>query len=173
MAQAQQLDWREAQRRLRNHLFLRDVEPLRAPLLAHCFRLARERSAADDLCQETLLRGFAASEVCTGPTDMRRYLFRVATNLWLDTLRKRGHEARAKSRLEALAVEDPGHEPASAWLELLARRLTPRELEVLVLRVAHGYSSLETAVILGTTEPAVKMAKSRASRRVRELQEEL
>jgi len=46
---AVQQRWDQAIQRLRNHMFARDVAPLRDELLAYCRRLAGERAAAEEL----------------------------------------------------------------------------------------------------------------------------
>src|ERR1700761_7861026 len=103
---AVQQRWDQAIRRLRNHLFTRDIEPLRADLFAYCLRLTGDRAAAEDLQQETLLRGLALCQICGGPDNIKAYLFRCASNLWIDHLRRR--------RKEVLAPQAPGPQPSGA-----------------------------------------------------------
>ena len=162
-------DWITALRRLRNHLFEREAGPLRAPLLAHCLRLTGERAAAEDLQQETLLRAMPlAGSLCGAPANLKAYLFKIATNLWIDQTRRRRRERTL------LTAENPRHasEPALSatladGLAHLERTLPARELEVFLLREARGLSSAETASRLGISEAAVKMAACRARKRLR------
>ncbi|MGF1467961.1 MAG: RNA polymerase sigma factor [Sandaracinaceae bacterium] len=158
-------DFGAAVRRLRRHLFHRDVAPLRTPLLAYLRRLAGD--GAEDLLQETLLRGYRRVAQLTGaPRDAGAYLFRVARNLAIDRRRRRRElprgvperpsEPRALRRLEARAA-----------LHWVTEVLPPTEREVFVLRALHGYSGAETAARTGATVAAVKMAYSRARRRLR------
>jgi RNA polymerase sigma-70 factor, ECF subfamily len=162
---AVQQRWDEALRRLRNHLFDRDIEPLREALLGYCLRLTGERATAEDLQQETMLRGFALCGICGGPDNTQAYLFRSAANLWIDHLRRRKQEDRLPEHL-TLTGPPPSGELGAEWLDFLSRTLPPREFEVFLLREVHGYTGRETAQLLGATEAAVKMAVSRARQRI-------
>jgi DNA-directed RNA polymerase specialized sigma24 family protein len=162
-----QQQWEQALQRMRNHLFARDIEPLREPLLGYCLRLTGDAAAAEDLQQETLIRGLALCRICGGPDDTRAYLFRSAANLWIDHLRRRKKEAGLQQRLALLAPPSPFGALGAEWLDFLAHTLTPREFEVFVLRELHGYGAADTARRLGATEAAVKMAATRARQRLR------
>lgn len=76
------------------------IEPVRRALCRYCRRLTRVWEA-DDLLRETLLRWFGAigRGDLHGDTsrvkDTRAYLFRIATNLWIDQLRR--NEVRSDS----------------------------------------------------------------------------
>jgi RNA polymerase sigma-70 factor (ECF subfamily) len=163
---AVQQQWDEAIQRLRNHLFDRDIEPLRRELLAYCLRLTGTLAEAEDLQQETMLRGLALCQICGGPENTRAYLFRSAANLWVDRMRRRRKEALLPQNLATSAAPPPAGFGAE-WLDFLARTLSPREFEVVVLRDVGGYTGAEAARLLGTTEAAVKMAASRGRRRMR------
>ena len=52
-------------------------------------------------------------------------------------------------------------------LELIAEELPPREFEALLLTIVYGYTSSEAAKMLQTTPAAVKMASSRARKKLR------
>ena len=70
--------------------FLSRVEPHRPALYTHCRKLTRDPFDAEDLHQETLLRAFAQLSVRFEPiANPRAWLFRIATNLWIDTTRRR------------------------------------------------------------------------------------
>jgi RNA polymerase sigma-70 factor (ECF subfamily) len=160
--------WDRALRRLRNHLFERDVGPLRPQLLRYCTRLAGDAAGGEDLEQDTLFRAFdPLCQICGGPSNLKAYLFRIATNLWIDRQRRRKREIRAQA---LLAVSPPPPFADDGVLERLARLtqvLTPRELEVFLLRDVQGYTAAETARRLGISEAAAKMAGVRARRRAR------
>ena len=158
--------WDQAIRRLRNHLFDRDIAPFRDALLAYCLRLTADRAAAEDLQQETMLRSLALCQICGGPENTKAYLFRSAAYLWIDHLRRHKRETLLPEHLALSAAPQPSGELGGEWLDLLARTLSPREFEVFILRDVHGYTGQETAGLLGTTEAAVKMATSRARRRM-------
>src|SRR5215470_1244192 len=78
--------------------YLDAIEPLRSPLHAYGLRLTGSVWDAEDLVQETLLKGFAmiGRGDLHGPgspvESARAYVFRTATNLWLDAQRRRARE---------------------------------------------------------------------------------
>src|SRR5881409_3866995 len=78
------------------HRYIDMLVPLRPALYGYCRRLAGNVWDTEDLVQDTLLRAFGHWGV-TYPAirDPRAYLLRTATNVWIDTLRRRDTEARA------------------------------------------------------------------------------
>lgn len=68
-----------------------------ADLRRHALVLTRDRSAAEDLVQETLTRAIAAAASWQPGTDLRAWLARIMRNVWLDALRRRGTRERAEA----------------------------------------------------------------------------
>ena len=150
------------------------IEPLRPALARYCRRLTGDVWDAEDLANDTLLRGFAL----LGSTFHRiarpeSYLLRIATNRWIDSERRRA--------LEAAILGDPAIAPAEATPAgqedaaqvrdagaVLMRYLAPQERAAVLLKDVFDMSLAETASILGTTDGAVKSALSRGRRRLQE-----
>src|SRR5258708_2692729 len=107
--------------------FLRAVDPHRAALRLHCYRMLGSSSDGDDVMQEVLLRAWRAKETLSHPAMLKPWLYRTATNACLDELERRPKRAFASSSRPAAdpraspepAIEEPVWlEPMpSAWLE--------------------------------------------------------
>jgi RNA polymerase sigma-70 factor (ECF subfamily) len=85
-----------------------ELEHYRRELTGYCYRMLGSAFEADDAVQETMLRAWKAAEGFEGRSSLRSWLYRIATNVCLDTLR--GEKRRALPM-------DLG--PASAPLESL------------------------------------------------------
>jgi RNA polymerase sigma-70 factor, ECF subfamily len=153
------------------------IEPVRAALYRYCRRLTRDVWEAEDLLQDTLLRGFGAigRGDLHGNTsrvkDTRAYLFRVATNLWIDQLRR--YEVR--SGLPGVPQPSPAPEQAAATRDAASKlltRATPQQRAAIVLKDVFDFTAEEIAVMLSTTVGAVKSALHRGRARLEQTQQE-
>ena len=150
------------------HRYLDRVAPLRPALHAVCRRLTGNVWEAEDLVQDTLLRGFATlGSVHHHIENPRAYLLRTATNLWIDGRRRRGSEAEALAQLDE---PPPAGSPGSVRDagERLLQRLSPQERAAVVLKDAFDMSLEEIADVLRTTVGAVKAALHRGRGRLAE-----
>src|SRR5258706_13000997 len=83
--------------------FVDTAEPHRSDLHRYCLRLTGSVWSAEDLVQDTLLRGYAAvgrgdlHGESSRMRSLRAYLFRIASNLWIDQVR----QSRRTAALEA------------------------------------------------------------------------
>ena len=100
--------------------FRRLVEPHRAALHAHCYRMLGSLHDAEDALQDALLRAWRGLSGFDGRSTFRRWLYRIATNACLDAL------ARRPKRVLPIDYAPParpdGTEPAaplpeSVWVE--------------------------------------------------------
>ncbi len=142
--------------------FLDTYEPLRPDLYRYCRHLTRSPWDAEDIVQETLARAFVnLGLMAEAPHAPRAWLFRVASNLWLN------HVRQARELPAAYGVEAP--EPATsaeprATREVagtLLSQLSPQERAAVVLKDAFGLTLEEVADALSTTPCAIKAALHR------------
>jgi RNA polymerase sigma-70 factor (ECF subfamily) len=146
------------------------VRPLRPQLHAYCRRLTRDLWDAEDLAQETLLKAFGMLGRIHDPiANPRAYLLRVATNLWIDTLRRRETERTAAAPEAPAEPASPGSAAQiRAAGAVLLQRLAPRERAAIVLKDVFDMSLEETADVLESTVEAVKAALHRGRARLRD-----
>lgn len=138
------------------HRFADTYEPLRGELYRYCRHLTRSPWDAEDLAQDTMARAFATlGRMGVAPPNPRAWLFRVASNRWLDLVRR----PRAELAPEP-APPRPPLELRDAAGTLLVQ-LAPQERAAVVLKDAFDFSLDDIAGILGTTVGAVKAALHR------------
>ena len=69
--------------------FQRLTDPFQHELLVHCYRFLGSLFDAEDALQETLLRAWRRLDSLHEPASLRAWLYRIATNVCLDTIKKR------------------------------------------------------------------------------------
>jgi RNA polymerase sigma-70 factor (ECF subfamily) len=69
--------------------FERDVVPMREQLYRRAYRLSQNREDAEDLVQETMMRAYAAFHTFKGGTNLNAWMFRILTNTFINTYRKK------------------------------------------------------------------------------------
>jgi RNA polymerase sigma-70 factor (ECF subfamily) len=144
--------------------FLDEVEPLRPELYRYCRHLTRTPWDAEDLVQDAMARAFVTlATVFTGVPNQKAWLFRVASNLWIDRVRRARLEARVEPELGA-SVADPqaAREAAGTLLALLS----PQERAAVVLKDVLDFSLEEIADALSTSVGAIKAALHRGRGRL-------
>lgn len=72
--------------------FEEQAMPYLDQLYGAALRMTRNPADAEDLVQETYLKGFAAFDSFTQGTNLRAWLFRILTNTFINAYRKRQRE---------------------------------------------------------------------------------
>jgi RNA polymerase sigma-70 factor (ECF subfamily) len=147
------------------HGFLETYEPLRSDLYRYCRHLTRSPWDAEDLAQDALARAFVTlGQVGEPPPNPRAWLLRVASNLWLDQLRRRRREEPLGERDAGTEARDPAASREAAGT--LIGQLSPQERAAVVLKDVFDLSLDEVAEALSTTTGAVKAALHRGRGRL-------
>jgi RNA polymerase sigma-70 factor, ECF subfamily len=158
------------------HQYLSDLSPLRPALYRYCRSLTGNPWDADDLVQETLMRGFSTLGFGQDEIkDPRAYLLRIASNAWIDWQRRKAIEASALDQIAAVAPRHSisGHESTAALRDaasMLMRNLAPQERAAVVLKDLFDMSLDESARILGTSVGAIKAALHRGRLRLQDVE---
>jgi RNA polymerase sigma-70 factor (ECF subfamily) len=146
-------------------------ESMRPDLLRFAQWLARDRSIAEDIVQEALLRAWRSRDALKEP---------AAARAWLLTIVRREHaRLYERKRLELVCLDEaadiPDHAAATAGdSALLTLRVGIMKLpleyrEPLVMQVLGGFSTEEIARELGLTSTAVLTRLFRARHKLRAL----
>ncbi|HTU58606.1 MAG TPA: RNA polymerase sigma factor [Polyangiales bacterium] len=147
------------------HRFLDVYEPLRPELYRYCRYLTRTPWDAEDLVQDTLARAFVTlGNLYSEPPNPRAWMFRVASNLWIDRVR-RARELLGVPLDRAVA---PAPLVDRAAASTLIGSLAPRERAAVVLKDVFGLSLEEVAEALSTSAGAVKAALHRGRGKLQE-----
>jgi RNA polymerase sigma-70 factor (ECF subfamily) len=138
---------------------------------------------AEDAVQETLLRAWRGREGFDGSTMFRAWLYRIATNVCLDLIRRRNRRVTTMQSIREVPWIQPypdalldevapsAEEPDAVAIEretielafLAALQvLPPRQRAALVARDVLGWPAVETASLLETTVAAANSALQRA-----------
>ena len=144
------------------HGFLETYDPLRPELYRYCRHLTRSPWDAEDLAQDTLARAFVTlGQIGDSPPNARAWLFRVASNLWIDRVRRRQREDSLLLNVQLPGGETDPQGTREAVGTLLGQ-LSPQERAAVVLKDVFELSLEETADTLSTTVGAIKTALHRA-----------
>jgi RNA polymerase sigma-70 factor (ECF subfamily) len=142
--------------------FLDTYEPLRPELYRYCRHLTRSPWDAEDMAQESLARAFVSLGLLNdAPENPRAWLFRVASNLWLNRTRQARElpSAFVGEVAEPMIEREPRTTREAAGT--LIAQLSPQERAAVVLKDAFGLSLVEVAEALSTSSGAIKAALHR------------
>jgi RNA polymerase sigma-70 factor (TIGR02960 family) len=157
----------------------------RREIHVHAYRMLGSFDEAEDAVQETMLRAWRSRDTFDGSAAFRAWLYKIATNVCLDAIRRTKRRPKARS-LESLGevpwlqpypdrlldeIAPPDTEPHSVVIAretielafLAAIQLLPaRQRAVLILRDVLDWSAKETAELLDMTPAGVNSALQRA-----------
>jgi RNA polymerase sigma-70 factor (ECF subfamily) len=169
-----------------------ELEPYRAELTAYCYRMLGSPFDAEDAVQDAFVRAWRARDRFEGRAAMRSWLYRIATNVCLDTLKGRERRARPmdlgpavepiESNLNVRSAKEwiepipenliaPERDPADLAVERESIRLAfvaalqhlpARQRAVLILREVLRWEASEVAELLDSTVASVNSALQRA-----------
>ena len=123
--------------------------------------LVNDRSVAEELAQDALLRAYERWGDVRGMSAPGPWIHRVAVNLGLSWMRRRSAERRALRRHGGA----PTHEDAGADALALRRAVSSlprRQREAIVYRYYFGYSTAEAADLMNIGAGSLKSAVARA-----------
>lgn len=148
-----------------------DIVALLPDLRAFARFMCREREAADDLVQNTVLAALDKQQQFTPGTNLKSWLFTIMRNRFYSDLRtlRRRPQAISDENAEPLpAVDNPEATLALKELSSELWKLSPQAREALVLVGAGGFSYEEAARLCGCSVGTLKARVSRARKHLAE-----
>lgn len=144
------------------------------------YRLMGNAEEAHDLTQETFLRAYTGLPKITGELKVGPWLYRIATNLCMDQLRRRRlirweplDTFAAFFHPKQVARDNPERDALSHESRELVHRvlqdLPPKYRLCLVLREYQGMSCEEIGEVIGSSRSAVKSLLFRAREEFRQV----
>ena len=154
----------------------------RGRIYRYLLSMTRDPDAAEDLTQETLLRALRAAGALREPAALLSWLYRLATNVFLDQVRagRRRPLADREGRPgpgggPADEIPDPGprvdrlaeQAEMSACVQEYVSQLPPGYRAVILLHDEYGLTDREIAQCLGLSVATAKMRIHRGRARLR------
>lgn len=96
--------------------FARLTDPHRRELQFHCYRMLGSLQDAEDALQETLLAAWRNLPAFEARSSLRTWLYRIATNRCLNTLRDAGRRPQPVAQAP-FAIPEPSGRDEPTWLE--------------------------------------------------------
>lgn len=146
---------------LATHLF----EHYHLEIFAYLHRMVVDREWAQDLAQETFLSAYRARGQLSSLNNPRAWLYRIATNLALNEIKRRRRFAwlpwhwSDERPASGDVAEEVGRE---TLIEMALAALPPDYRAPLLLYAHHGFKIAEVAEALNLSEGAARMRLQRA-----------
>ena len=159
-------------------------EQHRAELTGYCYRMLASPFEAEDAVQETFIRAWRGYDRFEGRAALRSWLYRIATNVCLDTLNGRERRARPIDLGPARepVIENLNTLPEVTWIQPIPdpadvavehetirlafvaalQHLPPRQRAALILCEVLHWQAAEAAELLDSSVASVNSALQRA-----------
>jgi RNA polymerase sigma factor (sigma-70 family) len=144
------------------------IQPYKIDLWRYCRYLSGSPWEGEDLFQDTLLKAFTSLTQIWNAVNPKAYLFRIATNNWIDHLRKQKIEFEyIKNDFD---IEDetklPEYEIREA-LESLLMNLSHKQTTIFLLIDVFSFTATEVASMTNMSESAIYTSLHRSRKKLK------
>jgi RNA polymerase sigma factor (sigma-70 family) len=148
-----------------------ELEIIHKKIFRYSLRVAGNRWEAEDLAQEAFLKFWKALECEPFRSVTNAYLYRIVQNAWKDKLRKNNTTPRPVEQSDEQVFNDK-QLATREMLEVLAQRLSPKAMAILLLIDVFDFTAKEAAKFLASSEGSVQVTLGRARARLKRLANE-
>jgi RNA polymerase sigma-70 factor, ECF subfamily len=142
----------------------------RGPVQQYLYRLSGSEDQAEELAQETFIKACTGLLAFRGDCSIATWLFRIARNTYLNSLRRPPLARVATDELLAIPDHDRHADPIQHLaageqrnaIAIALAELPEKQRTILLLRDAEGLAYAEIADVLGISLSAVKVNLFRA-----------
>ncbi|TCZ78185.1 RNA polymerase sigma factor [Paenibacillus albiflavus] len=135
----------------------------------YCMQIAHNQWDAEDLSQEVLYKVYKVINSDPSRTISKAFLYRIVSNAWKDKMKMDKRRIQTTDSAFHDASFHDGELSTRELLEVLAHRLSPRDLVILLLMDVFDFTAKETADFLSQAEGTVQMALGRARLKLKKL----
>ncbi len=149
------------------------VDAYKSKIYNYVLRMLGDPEVAEDVAQETFIKAYSSLASFRGASSFQTWLYRIASNLAIDTMRRRKYRQNVYSLDQPMDtdegqmerdIEDDGAEPDRQLQSAQLRRkvseailrLSPKLRTVIVLYELQGLSYEEIARIVGAPLGTIK-----------------
>lgn len=160
-----------------NRVFSTLIERHEKTIYRKCYGYVKDKTAAEDLCQEVLIKLFLKLKSYQNNARFSTWLFSIIHNTSIDYLRKNKKNVRSVlieklSGEVAELVEDKDELSEEVTLKILDNlldQLTPEDRMLLLMKYKEKHQIKDMQQALGVSESAIKMRLKRARERITKL----
>ncbi|MBM7644921.1 RNA polymerase sigma factor (sigma-70 family) [Scopulibacillus daqui] len=146
--------------------FEKAIKPYFHQLKSYCLSLAKSSWDGEDLFQDTLIKAFSKWK-SHNRNISKAYLFKAASNAWIDRHRKRQPDIDDSAELTNISLNESEDKAAvEEAMGILLKKLTPKQRAVLLLIEGFNFTHKEVAEMIGSKEGAVRAVLHRAHKKL-------
>lgn len=158
---------------MKQQAFLNIIDPVKDKMYRLALRLLTSKEAAEDATQEVILKLWDRKEKIKDYANVEAFAMTVTKNYCLDQLKLKhnshlkivhqNYDSGSISAQRALEVKDE-----LSWVEKILKELPEQQQMIFQLRDVEQYEFEEIAKIMDMNHTAIRVALSRARKKIRE-----
>lgn len=158
---------------MKHHAFLKVIDPVKDKIYRLALRLLISREAAEDATQEVILKLWSRKDKLNHYANVEAFAMTVTKNHCLDELKSKknshlkivhqNYDSKAPSLQQEMEVKDE-----MSLIEQIIQHLPAQQQLVFQLRDVEQYEFEEIEKITGMNATAIRVALSRARKKIRE-----